>query len=297
MGPLYGYVDQYVNYLLLEKGLSPNTLDAYSRDLADYIDFLLNNRRHRVSEEDTPVILQYLLALREKGLSKRSRARHLVVLRGFYGYLVAEKILAYNPASVIDLPKTGMRLPVILTLAEVKSLLAAPDVKTPRGLRDSAMIELLYASGLRVSELVLMKLQDVNLEVSFVKVFGKGAKERVVPIGAYARNKIAHYIQAGRPVLLKDIPSSYLFVARRGNPMTRQGFWKLLKKYAVQAGLQKTITPHTLRHSFASHLLEGGADLRSVQIMLGHTDIATTQIYTHVTYRHLRRAHTDFHPR
>ncbi len=297
MDPLYGYVDQYVNYLLLEKGLSRNSLDAYSRDLAGYLDFLLGNQLSRLSEADTPVILKYLLELRDKGLSKRSRARHLVVLRGFYNYLVAEKILAHNPASVIDLPKTGMKLPEILTLTEVKSLLAAPDRKTSRGLRDTAMIELLYASGLRVSELVLMKLQDVNLEVSFVRVFGKGAKERVVPIGAYARNQLEIYIRSGRPLLLKGVPSSYLFVARRGNPMTRQGFWKLLKKYASAAGLHKNVTPHTLRHSFASHLLEGGADLRSVQIMLGHTDISTTQIYTQVTYRHLRRAHAAFHPR
>jgi integrase/recombinase XerD len=297
MNSLHGHVDQYLNYLLIEKGLSENSLDAYSADISDYIDFLSNHAVTHFSEKDTPVLLQYLIELRRRGLSKRSRARHLVVLRGLYNYLVAEKVLAHNPASVIDLPKTGVKLPAVLTIAEVKLLLSTPDMKTPRGLRDAAMIELLYASGLRVSELVSMNLQDVNLEVSFVRVFGKGAKERVVPIGAYAREKLELYIQSGRPALLKDLPSRYLFVARQGKPMTRQGFWKLLKKYAQGAGIRKNVTPHALRHSFASHLLEGGADLRSVQIMLGHTDIATTQIYTHVTYGHLVKAHKQYHPR
>ncbi len=178
-----------------------------------------------------------------------------------------------------------------------KNLLDTPDIKKPKGSRDAAMLELLYAAGLRVSELINVKLINVNLEVGFVKVFGKGSKERIVPIGTHATKKIDTYTKKDRPFLLKNITSQYLFVARAGKPMTRQGFWKIIKRYAVKAGIRKKITPHSLRHSFASHLLEGGADLRSVQIMLGHSDISTTQIYTHVAREHLKKMHEKYHPR
>ncbi|MDY6904664.1 MAG: site-specific tyrosine recombinase XerD [Thermodesulfobacteriota bacterium] len=297
MGDLNNQVDQYLNFLVIEKGLSDNSLAAYSSDLAAYIQFLAANHIRRFSENDTAILLKYLIELRKNGLAKRSRARHLVALRGFYKYLVNEKQISHNPADTIDLPKKGLKLPDVLTIEEVKALLNAPDEKTPKGLRDAAMLELIYAAGLRVSELVMMNRQDVNTEVSFVRVYGKGGKERVVPIGAYARDKLDLYISHGRPQLLKTYTSSYLFVAWRGNPMTRQGFWKLLKKYGRSAGISKNITPHTMRHSFASHLLEGGADLRSVQLMLGHADISTTQIYTHVSYRHIKAVHQKFHPR
>ncbi|OQX62007.1 MAG: site-specific tyrosine recombinase XerD [Desulfococcus sp. 4484_241] len=291
------HVDQYMNYLLIEKGLSDNTLEAYGSDLADYVRFLKEQGISRFSERDMTVILKYLIHLRERGLDRRSRARHLVTLRGFYRFLAQEKILPYNPVETIDLPKKGLKLPEVLTIEEVKALLDAPDVTTPKGMRDSAMIELMYAAGLRVSELVSIKVHDVNTEAGFVRVYGKGSKERVVPIGRYATEKLETYIKTVRPALLKNNVSSYLFVAWKGRPMTRQGFWKALKKYGRAAGIRKNIKPHSLRHSFASHLLEGGADLRSVQIMLGHADISTTQIYTHVTYSHLKNAHEKFHPR
>jgi integrase/recombinase XerD len=210
---------------------------------------------------------------------------------------VQEKILQRDPAELIDLPKSSLNLPHALTIEEVKLLLNTPDLNKPTGIRDAAMIELLYAAGLRVSELINLKIQDVNLEAGFVRVFGKGSKERIVPIGFFAKEKIEEYMAESRLRLLKSVVSPYLFVARAGKPMTRQGFWKLLRRYAQQAGFNKKITPHSLRHSFASHLLEGGADLRAVQVMLGHVDISTTQIYTHVAREHLKKAHAKFHPR
>ena len=290
-------VDRYLNYLLVEKGLSSKTIEAYSRDLVRYLVFLNSNDIKFFSEEDTPTILRYLIAMRREGLQARSRARHLVTIRGLYKFLVQEEILTNDPVKQIDLPKTGLKLPDVLSFDEVKRLLEAPDPVKSNGIRDAAMLELLYAAGLRVSELIGLKLQDVNLQGGYVRVYGKGAKERIVPIGQYAREKIHYYITTARASLLKSRISPYLFVARAGKPMTRQGFWKLIKRYAFQAGLRKTITPHTLRHSFASHLLEGGADLRAVQTMLGHTDISTTQIYTHVARDHLIKLHRKFHPR
>ena len=297
MDRLHEHIDQYLNYLLIEKGLSKNTMAAYSSDLAAYADFLKNNQINCVSDDDMPVVLKYLIEIRNSGLGKRSRARHLVTLRGFYKYLVQEKILGHNPVNVVDLPKIGFRLPDVLTIQEVALLLDIPDTTNPRGKRDAAMLELLYAAGLRVSELINVAVQDVNTEVCFIRVFGKGAKERLIPIGRTAAEKLEDYVKTARPLLLKNHVSRFLFLAWRGQPMTRQGFWKLLKKYARQAGIEKKVTPHSLRHSFASHLLEGGADLRSVQMMLGHTDISTTQIYTHVAYGHLKEVHSRFHPR
>ncbi len=297
MAALNLLVDQYLNYLVVEKGLSAGTIDAYARDLSRYVRFLRANKISNIAETDTPVILKYLLNLRDKGLGIRSRARHLVTLRGFYRFAVQEKVIKKDPARLVELPKFGVRLPDVLSFEEIKKLLGAPDTKTAKGMRDAAMLELLYAAGLRVSELIKVKMTEINLEAGFVRVFGKGAKERIVPIGGYAREKIQTYINLGRPALVKEHLSPYLFVARAGNPMTRQGFWKLLKRCGAQAGIQKEITPHSLRHSFASHLLEGGADLRAVQMMLGHVDISTTQIYTHVARDHLKKMHAKYHPR
>jgi integrase/recombinase XerD len=208
-----------------------------------------------------------------------------------------ERILKHDPARLVDLPKTSMKLPDVLSVEEVSQLLEAPDADMPRGARDGAMLELLYAAGLRVSELVNLKLQDINLEAGFVRVLGKGSKERLVPIGLHAKDKIESYIEKSRNTLLKNRASPYLFVARAARPITRQGFWKLLRKYGTLAQLNKKVTPHSLRHSFATHLLEGGADLRAVQVMLGHVDIATTQIYTHVARQQLKIIHERFHPR
>ncbi|MGW8300871.1 MAG: site-specific tyrosine recombinase XerD, partial [Desulfobacterales bacterium] len=290
-------IDQFLNYLLVEKGLAQKTLEAYSRDIIRYRSFLAENNSTAFSEEDAPLILKHLILLRKNGLQARSRARHLVAIRGFYRFLVQEKILRNDPTRLIDLPKSGLKLPHVLSREEIELLLKAPDIRKPIGVRDAAMLELLYAAGLRVSELVNLKLQDINLEAGFVRIFGKGSRERVVPIGSHAREKVSTYLKAVRSRRLKQTTSPYLFIARAARPMTRQGFWKLLRRYALQAGLKKKITPHSLRHSFASHLLEGGADLRAVQVMLGHVDISTTQIYTHVTRDHLKKLHQKFHPR
>lgn len=290
-------IDQYLNYLLVEKGLARKTLDAYSRDMIRFQKFLGQNGIDHVSEADTSLILKHMISLRKAGLSARSRARHLVSIRGFYRFLVQEQQLKHDPARLVDLPKTSLKLPDVLSVDEVSRLLESPDTGKPLGSRDSAMLELLYAAGLRVSELVNLKLQDINLEAGFVRVLGKGSKERVVPIGLQAQKMVESYLEKSRSILLKNKPSSYLFVARAAKPITRQGFWKLLRRYAAQVHLNKKVTPHSLRHSFATHLLEGGADLRAVQVMLGHVDISTTQIYTHVARQQLKLMHERYHPR
>jgi len=297
MASLDIFVDQYINYLVFEKGLSEKTIESYSSDLSKYLEFLKQKGINDIKKADTPLILKHLIALRESGLGSKSCARHLITLRGFYKFLAQEKILAFDPAKLVDLPKSGLKLPDVLSVSEVNLLLNIPDSNTPLGKRNSAMLELLYAAGLRVSELVNLKFLDVNLEACFVRVMGKGSKERIVPFGLFAKNKIDDYINNSRSLLLKNRISKYLFVARAGKPMTRQGFWKLLKEYVKQAGIKKKVTPHSLRHSFASHLLEGGADLRTVQVMLGHVDISSTQIYTHVARDHLRKIHEKYHPR
>ena len=297
MPSIDGLIDQYLNYLLIEKGLSQATLDSYSADVIRYQEFLLENGVTRLSDTDTALILKHLISLRNSGLGARSRARHLVSIRGIYRFAVQEKLLKHDPSRLVDLPKLSLKLPDVLAVDEIARLLNSPDISKPVGVRDAAMLELLYAAGLRVSELVNLKLQDINLEAGFVRVFGKGSKERLVPIGLPAKTKIAFYIENARKIALKNQLSPYLFIARAGKPITRQGFWKLLRRYGDQAQIHKKISPHSLRHSFATHLLEGGADLRAVQIMLGHVDISTTQIYTHVTRKHLKDLHRKFHPR
>lgn len=288
---------QYLDYLIIEKGLSENSLMSYSADLAQYITFLEKNNIHHLNDVDTTGILAWLIDLSKKGLSAKSRARHLVTVRGLYKFLINEKKVVKNPVKNIDIPKTGLALPKIMTIKEVADLLDAPDIRKPKDLRNAAMMEIMYGAGLRVSELILLNLQDINLDANFVRVMGKGSKERIVPIGSQARSITQKWIKEGRPSLLKKISTPYLFVARAGNPMTRQSFWKIIKKYGLLANISKNITPHTLRHSFATHLLEGGADLRSVQTMLGHSDISTTQIYTHISREYLVKMHQKYHPR
>ncbi len=290
-------IDHYLNHLITEKGLSRNTIESYYRDLVRFTAHLKSRKVDRIEAVDTALVLKHIIALRNDGLSPKSRARHLVSLRGFFKYLLHMNEINSDPTRTIDLPKTTLKLPDVLNVDEVQQLLNAPDLSRPAGMRNAAMLETIYAAGLRVSELIHLKMGNVNLEAGFVRVLGKGAKERIVPIGSHARDRIDDYTSTARPLLLKSRVSEYLFVARAGKPMTRQGFWKLLKGYARSSGLIKKITPHSLRHSFASHLLEGGADLRSVQIMLGHTDISTTQIYTHVARDHLIRIHRRYHPR
>jgi integrase/recombinase XerD len=289
--------DRFAHYLLAEKGLSAATAAAYRADLARYLDGLRERGVAACSSGDAPLLLGHLLRLEREGLDPRSRARHLVTLRAFYQFLVREGELESDPTARLDLPKTGLRLPVILSLEEVERLLAAPDSTTARGLRDGAMMELLYGAGLRVSELVGLRLPDVRADAGVVRVAGKGDRERLVPFGLHARERLRLYRENGRPALLKTRVSPWLFVARAGRPMTRQGFWKALKKYAQKAGIRKTVSPHSLRHAFASHLLEGGADLRAIQLMLGHADISTTQIYTHLARGRLKEIHSRYHPR
>jgi len=290
-------IDRYLNHLVTEKGLSQNTIESYYRDLVRFTAYLKSRKVNNIEAVDTALVLKHIIALRNDGLSPKSRARHLVSLRGFFKYLLYIDEVDSDPTRTIDLPKTTLKLPDVLTIDEVQRLLNAPDLSRPAGMRNAAMLETIYAAGLRVSELIHLKMGNVNLEAGFVRVMGKGTKERIVPIGSHARDRIDDYTSTARALLLKSRISEYLFVARAGKPMTRQGFWKLLKGYARSCSLIKEITPHSLRHSFASHLLEGGADLRSVQIMLGHTDISTTQIYTHVARDHLIRIHRRYHPR
>lgn len=290
-------IDRYTAYLTVEKGLAPNTLESYSRDLQDFLAYLDGQGLAALSEVEATALLGYLIHLRNRGLKATTRSRHLVTLRGFFRFLHQENEIAQDPAALVELPKAGLQLPEVLSVAEVRALLAAPDKTRPTGLRNAAMLELLYAAGLRVSELIHLKVVELNLEAGFVRPFGKGGKERVVPVGRTALSVLQTYLATARPQLLKEVSSAFLFVARRGRPLSRQGFWKVLKRYADRAGIRRSVSPHTLRHSFASHLLEGGADLRVVQVMLGHADIATTQIYTHVSTDRLKAVHRQYHPR
>jgi len=292
---MYELTDQFINYLRLERGLADNTIQAYSRDLIKFTQFLeksdldpLQISRDQISE--------YAGTLR-KSLSARSIARNISATKMFFRFLTSEGYIKENPARLLETPRLPRRLPDVLSMAEVERLLAQPDASTPMGERDCAMLELLYATGLRVSELVGLRVLSINLESGHVRTFGKGSKERLVPIGGKAIQAVREYLSNGRFQLLKGANLPYLFLNFRGRPLTRQGFWKIIKKYGKEAGIQKEITPHSIRHSFASHLLEAGADLRSVQVMLGHEDISTTQIYTHVTRKRLKELHTKCHPR
>ncbi|MGD9008565.1 MAG: site-specific tyrosine recombinase XerD [Desulfobacteraceae bacterium] len=293
----YQWVDQYLNYLKIEKGLAPKTINAYAGDLDRFMAYLSRQAIAGLDAIDTPTILKYIIELRKAGRSARTRARHLVAIRGFFNYLTKSNVVNGNPVKRVDLPKIGFKLPEVIDSKQVEELLEIPDRQRAKGLRDAAMLELMYAAGLRVSELIHLEITAVNLEAGFVRVLGKGSKERIVPIGRKAIDCIRDYLEQARPQLLKALVSRYLFVARAARPMTRQGFWKLFRRYALQAGLPSRATPHSLRHSFASHLLEGGADLRAVQVMLGHVDIATTQIYTHVAQKRLIEIHQKYHPR
>ena len=287
--------DQFIHHLRVEKGLARNTIESYSRDLTRYFDFLEKSSLHPL-EASQINIMEYVSSLAGP-LSIRSIARNLSSLKVFYRFLVSDGKIQTNPARLISNPKLPRRLPGVLSGEEVERLLAAPDASTNRGLRDRAMLELLYASGLRVSELVGLRITNINLEAGWVRTLGKGSKERMVPMGSKAQQSLKEYLTHSRPSLLRKRSSSYLFVTSRAKPMSRQAFWKITKRVSKMAGIRKEISPHSLRHSFASHLLEHGADLRSVQIMLGHADISTTQIYTHVTRERLKQIHERYHPR
>ena len=291
------YLDNFLNYLMVEKGLSKNTIESYSRDLQKFITYLEKNNRSDISRVTNLEIMSFLVEIKSQGLSSKSTGRNLSALRMFFKFLVQEGYLDVDPSINIESPKIRPNLPSVLSIAEVDSLLSQPDVKTTRGLRDRAMLELLYATGVRVSELVNLKLTSMNLDVGYIIAFGKGSKERIIPLGDTAKHYLKEYLVIARPNHTKGTTSSFLFLNPSGNNFSREGFWKMLKRHALKAGINKKLSPHTLRHSFATHLLERGADLRSVQIMLGHVDIATTQIYTHITQERLKKIHKQFHPR
>lgn len=290
-------LQDFIYYITVEKGLSRNTQESYQRDLRQFSTFLEKQGVTSPQKINRVLIVQYLAELRKRGLATSSLSRHIASMRSFFYFLIQENIVNDNPALQLELPRAPRKLPRILTTAEIDRLLNQPSLKKPSGIRDKAMLELLYASGLRVSELVSLDAGDFNPEMGFLRCRGKGMKERIVPVGTIAINTVQQYLERCRPRLVKGRDECSLFVNQHGRRLTRQGFWKILKKYVRLAGIPGEVTPHTLRHSFATHLLENGADLRSVQEMLGHSDISTTQIYTQITRRHIREIYDKTHPR
>ena len=291
------FLDLFLAWLSVEKGLSGNTRSAYATDLGRYLDHLERLKRDTPDSIQPSDIAEFLAKERERGLAPRSRARLLSSIRMFHRFLLIERYAATNPSAIIEAPRPLNKLPTFLTAAEVEKLLSAAQGKRAEDIRDRAMLELLYATGLRVSELVNLKLREVNLEVGYLMTIGKGNKERLVPIGATACHRVADYLEQVRSKQDPELLQKELFLSRLGEAMTRQAFWNIIKKRALLAGVRTSISPHTLRHSFATHLLANGADLRSVQIMLGHADLSTTQIYTHVTRERLKQLHKELHPR
>jgi integrase/recombinase XerD len=291
------WLDQFLHYLIVEKGLSKNTIEAYGHGLNRFLEHLKEKGVHEILNVGKFDVRAFLLTLKRKGLSTRTIARNLIAIRTFFRFLVQEGILGTNPVEEIESPKIAKTLPEILTLKEVEQLLEQPNLQGPLGIRDRAMLEVLYATGMRVSELTQLPINQVNLEGGYVLIFGKGSRERIVPLGSESMKWLTLYLKTVRGRLTKGKENRFLFISRWGRGMSRQRFWKSLKEYGRRAGIRKRITPHLFRHSFASHLLERGADLRSVQMMLGHVDISTTQIYTHVSGERLKKIHQRYHPR
>ena len=292
------YLDYFFNFLSVERGVSVNTLDAYSRDLTSYAVYLKEHEKVTDPAAVTQLmLLHYLNFLKSSGLSPRSRARSLSTLRSFHRFLLREKYTEHDPTALIESPRSLPALPALLSKKEVERLLEAPVGDTPIAVRDRAMLEVLYATGMRVSELVGLRLGDLKLDIGCLNAFGKGSKQRLIPLGEVAIEILREYLQNGRPKLLKGLTTEEVFLNARGKKLSRQGFWKNLQNYALKAEIKKKVYPHMLRHSFATHLLENGADLRSVQTMLGHVDISTTQIYTHVIQERMQKLHQQYHPR
>jgi integrase/recombinase XerD len=289
-------IDAYIIYLRDVRRMSANTVESYARDLAALAEFA-ETRTVAVDQMGRRDLEAFVRGLMAKGLSPRSVARTVASVRGFFKFLAIERKLDESPAADLKAPRAWPALPKFLDVDEVDRLLATPDVSTPRGLRDKALIEVLYASGMRVSELMAIRPGDLNLEEGYLTCIGKGDKQRLVPVGQEAADCLRHYMREGRPALLGKRSSPWLFVNARGGPLSRVGFWKILKAYGIQAGITREISPHVLRHSFATHLLERGADLRAIQVMLGHADLSTTQIYTHVLEARLKAVYDRYHPR
>lgn len=289
-----GLLRDYIDFISIEKRHSPNTVASYRRDIMKFCREFHGISLNSITNSD---ISTFLLKLKQGGLSARSLARCLASMKSFFRFLYTEKHIEENVIETLESPKLWKKLPGVMSLREVDALLAGPDTSTTLGVRDRAMLEVLYATGLRVSELISLKTTDLNLQMGYIRSMGKGSKERLVPIGDAAKAAIEDYLERGRPLLLKGHSAAELFVTRLQGKMTRQYFWQIIKSYALRSGIKISVSPHTLRHAFATHLLERGADLRSVQQMLGHADISTTQIYTHVLQQRMRDIHEQFHPR
>ncbi|NLE91659.1 MAG: site-specific tyrosine recombinase XerD [Elusimicrobia bacterium] len=290
-------VETFLNYLSVERGLSFNTLVSYRGDLKKYAAFLSERSAGALSGVTRSDIVEFMSAQKARGISSNSIARRLAAIRMFYRFLVRERVLKDDPSGLVDTPKLWKKIPDTLSVEEVEALLAQPDLRRARGIRDRAILETLYATGMRVSEAVDLKTGSVNMDVGFLRCIGKGNKERVVPLGGKAVESVRFYLEKSRRKMLGKKQSDYMFVSRLGRRLSRQSVWKMIKSYALKAGIKKEIKPHLLRHSFATHLLERGADLRSVQEMLGHSNISTTQIYTHINKDRLKSVHKMFHPR
>jgi integrase/recombinase XerD len=290
-------LQDYLNYLSVERGLAKNTLESYGRDLRQYLNYLKEKKNLSLPETTQATVIGYLLQLQARGKATATLSRSLAAIKSYYHFMAKENRIVRDPTVNLDAPKQEKRLPRVLSVEDVDHLLEQPDLKNPVGIRDRAMLEVLYAAGLRVSELVSLKINDLNLETGYLKCFGKGSKERIVPLGTVATKYVKLYQEHARKFLAANPKENTLFLNHHGKGLTRQGFWKIIKKYAESTKLQIDITPHTLRHSFATHLLENGADLRSVQEMLGHADVSTTQIYTHLTKGKIREDYEKAHPR
>ena len=290
-------IDAFLEMAAVEKGLARNSIDAYARDLAKLSRFLVSHGVGDWSEVDGLLLRSFVGSLRAGGMTPRTIARHTVTVRRLLHFLKTEGVIAEKVLPKIFFSPGPRKLPQTLSGEDIRKLLDQPDPVTPLGARDQAMLEILYGTGLRVSELVRLEIRQINFDGNYLTIKGKGSKVRAVPFGKWAQERLSNYLKQGRMKLLKGKSSPFVFTNRSGNPLSRQGFWKIIRRYALAAGIDKRVTPHTLRHSFATHLLEGGADLRSVQSMLGHADISTTQIYTHVDGARLKNVHREHHPR
>jgi integrase/recombinase XerD len=290
------FIKEFTDYLAVERGLSKNTLESYGRDLSKYAEYLKKNGINNLDRVKRPDIQDFMMGLKDGKLNASSIARNLVAIKVFHRYLTSQRLLKEDVTSVIETPKLWKTLPDVLDLKEVEAILDSPYTRLKQGLRDKAALELMYATGMRVSELVNLKLTDLHMDMGFVRCLGKGQKERVIPVGNKAKEALRKYLEKARPKFLKKGESPALFLTRLGKPMSRQTFWMVIKHYVRDARIKKRVTPHTLRHSFATHLLQNGADLRIVQELLGHTNISTTQIYTHINKERLKQIHQKFRP-
>ncbi|MGO4888300.1 site-specific tyrosine recombinase XerD [Anaerobacillus sp. MEB173] len=292
-------IQSFLYYLTVERGLAHNTIQSYRRDLMQYTRYIeLVEQITSMNQIKQTSIVNYLYHVQEQGRSQATIARQLASIRSLHQFLLREKLTETDPTVHIETPKTEKKVPLILTTAEVEALLEVPNLTTSFGIRDKAMLEVLYATGIRVTELCSLNISDIHLTMGFIRCIGNGQKERIIPLGQIATTSLTHYLEKGRPKLVKNNTSEdALFVNHHGRRLSRQGFWKILKKMANQANIEKQLTPHTLRHSFAAHLLENGADIRAVQEMLGHSTISTTQMYTHVSKKRIKDVHTTYHPR